>query len=225
MNRPNRRRTLMAVIAASLLLIASLATAALARGVGRGPASVDSLEPNLVLYAVETNSAFFDACPFISEEETPEERDARCAEEAEQPEGGEDEELPDPWVGVLDTIAVDEETYFDETRQNLAGVNKILCTQHFTFTILCEGTLALHDGNLFWSAYIDFTALEGDEGDEPADGTPPSNEGEPETPFATAAITGGTGAYLGAEGHVDIFETSEPDAEQNLSRYEVHVVR
>ena len=217
-----RTHVVSAVLLFTLLLTMALASGALADKESPTPSVDDHVKPNLVLYGVETNFAYNDACPFVSQDETPEQRDQRCEEEPsllEEPEEGAEE--PPPHAFVADTFVVDEAVYFDEAHEQEAGVNKITCTFSFNFSQLCEGALALQDGNLFWSAYISFeeeedevTGAHADEGDS----------GPEYSLFATVGITGGTGAYVGAEGYADIYDAFNEETEEVLSRYEIHVV-
>lgn len=79
------------------------------------------------------------------------------------------------------------------------------------FSAYCEGVLTLEDGSLSF------------QGSFTQDAEDFTEEVDPDTAFATLAITGGTGDYNRAGGEVSLFDISdydEPDAE-TVNRYEV----
>lgn len=128
-----------------------------------------------------------------------------------------DEQTP-PSAG--DRFLLVDTLYADEARTQRAGRNDIECTvtefsgtteEDFEQHMLCQGVVTLDGaGTLAWQAALHFSAMAEDEFD-------------PEAPFATVAITGGTGDYVGASGQATLFDTSPEGSEESLTRYEVQL--
>lgn len=117
-----------------------------------------------------------------------------------------------------DRFLLVDELYADEERTEAVGHNDIECTvtwftgtseEDFEQHLLCQGVVTIHDsGTLAWQAAMEFQA---------------GAEFDPEAPFATVAITGGTGDFLAAAGMAGIFDTGAGETE-TTSRYEVTLV-
>lgn len=126
------------------------------------------------------------------------------------------EEQGPPSAG--DRFLLVDTLYLDEARTELAGRNDIECTvtefsgtseEDFEQHMLCHGVVTLDGaGTLAWQAALHFSAMA-------------ESEFDPEAPFATVAITGGTGEYFGANGQAQLFDTSPEDSVESLTRYEV----
>lgn len=123
-----------------------------------------------------------------------------------------DEEERVPAVG--DTYRLFEKLYADRRLNRRVGTNDVLCTvndatgsfdDRFAARLLCEGVVRLRGrGDLSWQGLVVFdTGIAFD----------------PEAPFATLAITGGTGGLVGARGQAHVFET----ARDRVARYEVEL--
>jgi hypothetical protein len=133
-----------------------------------------------------------------------------------------------------DVIAPDDETmptagarflavdtlYGDAARTDQVGRNDIECTltevtgtseADASASLLCNGVVTLDgQGTLAWQAAVTFAGMEG--------------EVDPSQPFATVALTGGTGAFTRAGGEVVLFDESTSE-DVSLTRYEVSLLR
>jgi hypothetical protein len=143
----------------------------------------------------------------------------------------EDEEaFFDPGAG--DRFLIVDTVYDDEARSSEVGRNDIVCTvteargefpgpdfdpetdelpDDLFFAAYCAGVLSVADGSLSWQGSFS-------EGSEDFAAEP-----DPDTPFTTLAITGGTGAYNRAGGEVELFDTTDPDDPEadSTGRYDV----
>lgn len=128
-----------------------------------------------------------------------------------------EEEEFDPQVGTrffsIDTL------YSDADRTDEVGTNRIECVvtraggeteEDFFADLLCNGVVRLDDrGDISWQTAVSFTAETADTDD----------------PFVVIALTGGTDEFIGASGQVDVFDESDDDVEETLSRYEITLLR
>lgn len=128
-----------------------------------------------------------------------------------------DEEAPEDMIpSAGDRFLLVDKLYADEARTQAAGRNDIECTvtqfsgtseEDFEQHMLCQGVVTLYaTGTLAWQAALSFSSTQ---------------EFDPAAPFATVAITGGTGDYFGAGGQAELFDTSPEGSEESLTRYEV----
>lgn len=151
-------------------------------------------DDTLVLYATETASTSISATGVVD----PPETDAAA------------------FTAGARFLAVDT-LYSDEARTKEVGRNDISCevtevvgtaAAPEAATLLCQGVVRLEAGSLSWQGSTTFA----------------ESEEEPEGPFIQIAITGGTGDFRAAGGTVEVFQESEEDDEENLTRYEVDVL-
>ena len=191
-------RRLLAVIAGLLLLLGLLGPNAVA-GEDR-TTDPDDHRPTLTLYATETSSV------------------------AISPTGEVDpaEDDPSGFAPGARFLAVDT-LYSDEARTKRVGRNDLSCDvteitgpaeEPTGASLLCSGVIALDDqGSLAWQASVSFAMTEAEDS---------------EAPFATVAITGGTGDFRKAGGQVAIFEEGTPGEDEDsesLTRYEVELLQ
>lgn len=193
-----RVRLLFLLLVALLVSSVTAAVAATPSGHDRDHHDKGKDKGPLVLYATETASTYITA-------------DGTVHTEAEA-----EAEMVPPTAG--DRFVFVDTIYADTERTEEVGRNDIVCTvtefsgtseadfeQHMT----CDGVVTLDDGTLAWQAAVHVAA---------------TDEFDPEAPFATVAITGGTGDYRGASGQASLFDESESEAE-SLTRYEIHLSR
>ncbi|MFA9428803.1 hypothetical protein [Egicoccus sp. AB-alg2] len=163
-----------------------------------GPEDGDGGGTTLTLYAVEASFTYITATgEVLSDDEA----------ESEQT-------LP----SAGDRFVFVDELYADEARTERVGRNDGECTftaftgeteEEFQASLVCHGVVTVDDtGSLAWQGALQFSAAEVD----------------PEQPFATVAVTGGTGGLVGADGQVRIFDTTAEGDEQSTTRYEVELL-
>ncbi|MFA9444930.1 hypothetical protein [Egicoccus sp. AB-alg6-2] len=150
----------------------------------------------LVLHATETSATYITA-------------DGRVFTDEDE------EEVDDLMPSAGDRFLLVDTLYSDEARTALVGRNDIECTvtafsgtseEDFSQNLLCHGVVTVDGaGTLAWQGAVQFSSM---------------TEFDPAMPFATVAITGGTGQYLGASGQAKLFDTSTDD-DESLTRYEV----
>lgn len=126
---------------------------------------------------------------------------------------------PDEPPSAGDRFVIVDTLYRDADRTDEVGRNLVECTfisatgeteEEFAADLLCHGVVTLDGkGDIAWQAQTSFS------GGEQAD---------PDTPFVTVAITGGTGAFQKAGGQAEIFDISEEGEDAPvLSRYEIEL--